>query len=220
MGDFNGKTLSTISSSTVLVNPDIPEATEVKLWYTEYGSTQQAAALSGRGGGNDETSAANAGKRRSTLSMIADEGMAQDGSTVWTSVLATVQYVKTDNMFYPACTNTRNGRQCNKKLVEQNGGMFCETCSVVVEPEVRDVAYTTARGARCAARIAAPCACASVAPAPPFPPQYRYIASIQISDFTGCRYVTAFQEAGTEVFGMTANEMHAKQEAAEMEAGE
>ena len=33
VGDFNGKTLSTIGSSLLAVNPDHPQAAEIRHWY-------------------------------------------------------------------------------------------------------------------------------------------------------------------------------------------
>ena len=33
-----------------------------------------------------------------------------------------INFVKQDNMFYPACTLQRNGRTCNKKAMEQSPG--------------------------------------------------------------------------------------------------
>ena len=35
-----------------------------------------------------------------------------------------INYVKQDNMFYPACTLQRNGRTCNKKAMEQAPGSW------------------------------------------------------------------------------------------------
>ena len=32
VGDFNGKTLSTVGSSLIMVNPDIPEAGRLRHW--------------------------------------------------------------------------------------------------------------------------------------------------------------------------------------------
>ena len=35
-----------------------------------------------------------------------------------------INFVKQENMFYPACTLQRNGRICNKKAMEQGVGQW------------------------------------------------------------------------------------------------
>ena len=52
VGDFNGKTLSNTTSSTILVDPiDVNEAGSLRSWYDGGGASQAAVALSSRGGG-------------------------------------------------------------------------------------------------------------------------------------------------------------------------
>jgi replication factor A1 len=67
VGDYNGKTLSSLGSSVLLVDPpDIAEAAELRAWYDGGGAAVKATALSqaGRGGKAD---------RRATVGMIKDE---------------------------------------------------------------------------------------------------------------------------------------------------
>ena len=45
------------------------------------------------------------------------------------------------------------------------------------------------------------------------PPDYRYILSLTLDDFTGQRQVTAFGEAGEQLMGCTAAELKAKSDA-------
>ena len=45
-------------------------------------------------------------------------------SAPW-QVAGFINFVKQENMFYPACTLQRNGRTCNKKAMEQAPGSWC-----------------------------------------------------------------------------------------------
>ncbi|GAB4823832.1 hypothetical protein N2152v2_010878 [Parachlorella kessleri] len=134
VGDYNGKTLSTLGSSTLLVDPpDIPEAGRERNWWDKGGSSLQAQALSsmrGAGGGRAD--------RRIVLSQIKDEGLGMAGATAWVQVAATCTYVKDKQMYYAACPLQYNGKQCNKKMQDQGGGSwFCERCGHTAEPEWR-----------------------------------------------------------------------------------
>jgi len=176
VGDFGGRTLSTIGSTVIDLQPDLPEATPLRAWYDGGGGAAQATKLSGGGGGGGEASAAQAHQRRATVSMIEDEGLAADGQTVWTTCLATVSFLRGENLSYPACTGTGpNGKQCNKKLSDSG---FCERCGVTCDR-----------------------------------PEHRYIASVQVSDFSGARWATAFQEQGATLLGVSADDLAARREA-------
>jgi hypothetical protein len=70
VGDFNGRSLSSLGSSVILVDPspsDVPGVAELRSWYDQGGAAQQAQALTqaGKGGGRAD--------RRATLGMIKDE---------------------------------------------------------------------------------------------------------------------------------------------------
>ena len=125
------------------VNPDIVEAGQLRQWYDDGGAQNPANLLTqagGGAGGATETSAAQAGSRRSVLSLIKEEQMAMDGTgaAVSTGVLATVHQIRQENLYYPACTSQlSNGRPCNKRVVERDGGWYCERCSANCTPEYR-----------------------------------------------------------------------------------
>ena len=42
---------------------------------------------------------------------------------------AVVTYLRTENMCYPACPNNKDGRQCNKKLMDNGDGTWCAGCA-------------------------------------------------------------------------------------------
>jgi len=125
VGDFNGKNLSTVNSSVVNVDPDIPEAGALRHWYDNGGGAAMAVtALSGAGiGGRTD--------RVVTLAQIKDEELGV-GAPAYVSVQATVTYIRSENMAYPACSNdstTNPERKCAKKLMDNGDDTwFCEKC--------------------------------------------------------------------------------------------
>ncbi|KFM22959.1 Replication protein A 70 kDa DNA-binding subunit [Auxenochlorella protothecoides] len=134
VGDFNGKTLSTVSSSTVLIDPpDVAEAARLRAWYDQGGCAQAAAALSKPSGGGGRAD------RRVTLSQIADEGLGLGGQPAWVQVVATVAFLRNENMYYPACPLPFNGKTCNKKLQDHtgDGNFYCERCGQNATPDWR-----------------------------------------------------------------------------------
>lgn len=134
VGDFNGKTLSTVSSSTVLIDPpDVAEAARLRAWYDQGGCAQAAAALSKPSGGGGRAD------RRVTLSQIADEGLGLGGQPAWVQVVATVAFLRNENMYYPACPLPFNGKTCNKKLQDHtgDGNFYCERCGQNAMPDWR-----------------------------------------------------------------------------------
>ncbi|QDZ22081.1 replication factor A protein 1 [Chloropicon primus] len=126
VGDYQGKTLGTISSTQLLVNPDIPEAGRLRNWYDRMGGAHSQTVQLNTGGGGRT--------RRVFLSDIRDENLGTSGKADYVEVLATVKYIKNEVMSYPACSLQRNGRQCNKKVAitddDQDGlgSGWCETC--------------------------------------------------------------------------------------------
>ncbi len=51
VSDFGGRTLSTLMSSLMTVNPDIPEAHQLRGWYDNAGKNEEAKSISERMGG-------------------------------------------------------------------------------------------------------------------------------------------------------------------------
>lgn len=134
VGDFNGKSLSTISTSRLTMDPpDLPEAGNLRNWYNGGGATEEVQALSSMRGG-----AMGRNDRRAFLSTIKDEGLGMDGQGQTLQVASTVSWFRTENQYYQACTNQREpGKACNKKLQQNDDGWFCETCGRNSTPEYR-----------------------------------------------------------------------------------
>ena len=51
VSDFGGRSLSTIMSSLLMVDPDIPEAHQLRGWFDNVGKNEQTSSLSGQRGG-------------------------------------------------------------------------------------------------------------------------------------------------------------------------
>ncbi|CAI7918178.1 unnamed protein product [Closterium sp. NIES-54] len=130
VSDFSGKSLGTISSTQLAINPDIPQAKELASWYTAGGGASMPVqvissefGVAGGGGTGREP--------RKLIAAIKDEGLGLGGKVDWISVRGTVSYFRADNCYYPACPlMTAEGRQCQKKVVQDSNGdgWYCEKC--------------------------------------------------------------------------------------------
>lgn len=139
VGDFGGRSLSMVSSSTMSVEPDIPEAHELRGWFDSQGAHADfqtySSTMAGGGGG------AGAFKPHEfrTIQQVRDEGLGQGETPDYFNVRGTIVFVKGDNLSYPACPTDR----CNKKVVKEDDNAWrCEKCEKVHEaPEYRCVPY-------------------------------------------------------------------------------
>ncbi|GLC43682.1 hypothetical protein PLESTM_001504100 [Pleodorina starrii] len=174
VGDFNGKTLSTISASTLRIDPmDLPAAQRLRNWYDSGGRTQAVNALSnaGMGGGGGKAD------RRTTFAAIKNEHLGTSGKPDWITVSAVVDMVKTDAsgggpsaVVYPSCPHDFNGRPCQKKMMDIGGGNWnCERCNYATET-----------------------------------PIWRFLVSMSACDHTAKQFLTAFGDAGDTIFGRPA----------------
>ncbi|KAJ3590727.1 hypothetical protein NHX12_008676 [Muraenolepis orangiensis] len=122
LSDFGGRSLSASFSSTVMINPDIPEAHKLRGWYDKEGHAvdgQSLTELRGGGGGGG------ANTNWKTLSDVKTEHLGHGDKADYFSSIATIVYLRKENCLYQACPN----QDCNKKVVDQQNGMFrCEKC--------------------------------------------------------------------------------------------
>ncbi|ORY57296.1 replication factor-a protein 1 [Pseudomassariella vexata] len=122
VSDFGGRSLSLLSSSTMAVDPDIPEAHKLKGWYDSQGRGDSFATHSSKS--NMPTGRQDQAK---TISQIKEEGLGMDNpSGDYFSLKAAIVYIKPDNFAYPACSS----EGCSKKVVDQGDGWRCEKCNV------------------------------------------------------------------------------------------
>eukprot|EP00117_Sycon_ciliatum_P047689 scpid61187/ scgid34036/ Replication protein A 70 kDa DNA-binding subunit; Replication factor A protein 1; Single-stranded DNA-binding protein len=117
--DFNGCSVSSSMNSALIVNPDIPEAHQLRGWWSSEGQSMQFNSVSvGGGGGGGHTNVFK------VLSQIKDENLGYSDKPDYFSTMATILYLKKDNCLYQACP----ADDCKKKVLEDNGGYRCEKC--------------------------------------------------------------------------------------------
>uniref|UniRef100_A0A665TN56 Replication protein A subunit n=1 Tax=Echeneis naucrates TaxID=173247 RepID=A0A665TN56_ECHNA len=182
LSDFGGRSLSASFSSTLMINPDIPEAyklreTQMKSCvlplcqligilfilyrYDKEGHTMDGQSLTelkgGSGGGNTNWK---------SLSDVKNEHLGHGDKADYYTCIATIVYLRKENCLYQACPS----QDCNKKVIDQQNGMFrCEKC---------DKEF------------------------PNF--KYRLILSANIADHGDNQWVTCFQESAEAILGQNA----------------
>ncbi|KAF1834864.1 replication protein-like protein A 70 kDa DNA-binding subunit [Decorospora gaudefroyi] len=120
VSDFNGRSLSLLSSGSMLVDPDIDEAHKLRGWFNATDqnatfSTYQNTSSSGGGSKNDAK----------LISTILEEETYLQDTPSYMSLRASVLYVRNTTVAYPACSTAG----CNKKVIEDNpGSWWCEKC--------------------------------------------------------------------------------------------
>ncbi|KAA8541041.1 hypothetical protein F0562_025004 [Nyssa sinensis] len=124
VGDFQGVSLSALSKSIVVVNPDIPESNKLRSWYDSEGKETSMASV---GSGMSPTSQGGVRSMysdRVSLSHITSNPSLGEDKPVFFSIKAYVSFIKPDQtMSYRAC------KTCNKKVTEAIGsGYWCEGC--------------------------------------------------------------------------------------------
>lgn len=121
VSDFGGRSLSVLSSSTVMVNPDMPEAYKLRGWFDSEGQNLDAVSISdlksgGLAGGNTNWK---------TLYEVKSENLGQGDKADYFSSVATVVFLRKENCMYQACPT----QDCNKKVIDQQNGLYrCEKC--------------------------------------------------------------------------------------------
>ncbi|KAG2718007.1 hypothetical protein I3760_03G201300 [Carya illinoinensis] len=125
VNDFSGKSIGTISSTQLFINPDLPEASGLRNWFDRGGKNAASVSISREimpGGSKNEI--------RKTVSQIKDEGLGRSDKPDWITVKATISFIKTDNFCYTACPLMIGDRQCNKKVTKsRNTRWLCDRCN-------------------------------------------------------------------------------------------
>lgn len=123
VSDFGGKSLSLLSSGTMTLDPDIPDAHRLKGWYDSSGRTDTFATHQGLASVGVATGRKDEIK---TISQVKEENLGLDDQAYYT-IKATIVFVKQDNFCYPACLS----QGCNKKVTDMGDGTWrCEKCDV------------------------------------------------------------------------------------------
>ncbi|KAK9461036.1 uncharacterized protein V1516DRAFT_674836 [Lipomyces oligophaga] len=132
VSDFNGRSLSCLNSSTIAINPDLPEAYKLRGWYEGAGKTSEFMSVGATAGttsgiGNDPVK---------TLEEVKREELGMNEKPDFFATKATISTFTTDTFAYPACPK----EDCKKKMVESSvgGSWRCEKCDKEYEsPEYR-----------------------------------------------------------------------------------
>ncbi|KAL3513035.1 hypothetical protein ACH5RR_025752 [Cinchona calisaya] len=125
VGDFQGVSLSALTKSVLVVNPDIPEAEKLRNWFDSEG---KETSLSSIGAGLSPNTIGGGARSmysdRVFLSHIISNPSLGEDKPVFFSIRAYASFIKSDQtMWYRAC------KMCNKKVTEAIGsGYWCEGC--------------------------------------------------------------------------------------------
>ena len=174
VGEYNnGKTLSTQSNSSLIVNPlDIKEAYDLHAWRKDQvnnGGFKTVSVSSTGGGAGGDRGPEELAKREplSKLKKLA-ESLDLPEKGVYNSFTATVTRINDTKPYYEACPD------CKRKVQQTvHGDWACERCEKSHENCDR-----------------------------------RYILSMQLSDATGAGWFSTFNDEGTDLIGMNANELY------------
>uniref|UniRef100_A0A1J3DN96 Replication protein A subunit n=1 Tax=Noccaea caerulescens TaxID=107243 RepID=A0A1J3DN96_NOCCA len=126
VSDFSGKSIGTIMSTQLFINPDFPEAQKLRNWFDHGGKDIASSSISRDnmpgGGSRNEI--------RKTVSQIKEEGLGRSDKPDWVTVKATVSFIKTDSFCYTACPLMIGDKQCNKKVTQTGTNMWlCDRCN-------------------------------------------------------------------------------------------
>jgi replication factor A1 len=129
VSDFSGKSLSTLSSTIMQVNPDLTEKHQLTAWYEHQGGHVEAYPLTQRSsyGGGDSGARSERPEDRKTFAQVKEENLGSRTTDYFVNK-ATITMIKHDgpvNLWYTACPTP----DCNKKVVEVNMGEWrCDKC--------------------------------------------------------------------------------------------
>ena len=114
VSDFNGVSLSAMGSSTIQINPEMPEAFALKGWYDEEGSSATFNSLTQARAPGDMSSGGN----MKTIGEVKAEnlGLNNDRGEYYSTTGTVVMFQK-ERALYQACSQVgADGKGCNKKV--------------------------------------------------------------------------------------------------------
>ncbi|OQS54542.1 RPA1 [Ecytonucleospora hepatopenaei] len=105
--NYNGVSLSTVTSSQIVNGSEEPEAIKILAWYEKEGKSVKI-------------EKPNTLIKRQFISNLIEE------NAEYGFILGTIMYVKEDSLYYSACPN----EGCNKKVTQEDNGEYrCEKCN-------------------------------------------------------------------------------------------
>ncbi|KAL8137076.1 hypothetical protein V2J09_003077 [Rumex salicifolius] len=128
VNEFNGKTVGTVSSTVLFIEPDLPEARTLNEWFKREGKNTPSILISREGSGFSRTEV------RKTISQIKDEKLGTTEKPDYILVCAHISFIKIDNFCYTACPLISGERKCAKKVTNNGDGKWhCDKCDQVVD---------------------------------------------------------------------------------------
>ncbi|KAL2758635.1 hypothetical protein ACRALDRAFT_1068902 [Sodiomyces alcalophilus JCM 7366] len=125
VSDFGGRSLSLLSSGTMSIDPDIPDAHRLKGWYDSSGRNDAFATHSGMA--PSMGAATGRGNEDKFVIQVKEEQLGMGDGQDYFNLKATIVYIKPDTFAYPACRS----EGCNKRVVDVGDGTWrCEKCDV------------------------------------------------------------------------------------------
>lgn len=124
VNDFSGKSIGSVSSTQLFIDPDSSEAKNLRAWFDRGGRNITSQSISRDLAGGPKIDI------RKTVSQIKEEGLGRSDKPDWVTVKATLTFVKTDSFCYTACPLTIGDRQCNKKVTKSASSKWqCDRCN-------------------------------------------------------------------------------------------
>ncbi|GJV54064.1 replication protein A 70 kDa DNA-binding subunit A [Tanacetum coccineum] len=123
INDFSGKSVGTVSSTQLFIDPDSSEAKNLRAWFDRGGKDLASQSIS------RDLPVGSKNEVRKTISQIKEEGLGRSDKPDWVTVKATVTFIKTDNFCYTACPLQIGDRQCSKKVTKSGDTWQCDRCN-------------------------------------------------------------------------------------------
>ncbi|PWA01780.1 hypothetical protein BB558_002098 [Smittium angustum] len=121
VGDFGGRSLSMMSASSMIPNPDLPEAYRLRSWYDTEGKSANFNTFNSSG----VAGAPNLrNEQLKTVAQVRDEALGMGDGVDYYTLDSTILYIRQENIAYPACPS----ESCNKKVIQENDQWRCENC--------------------------------------------------------------------------------------------
>ncbi|KAI8982961.1 putative replication factor-A protein 1 [Pilobolus umbonatus] len=120
VSDFNNRSLSLSSGGTCTLNPNLPEAHELRQWYNAHGQTAQFESYSGA-----SNTVSGDGVRtvsKITIQQSKSDNLGSSEKPDYFSTRAVISYIKNDPIAYAGCP------LCRKKVVMDVNSWRCEKC--------------------------------------------------------------------------------------------
>ena len=123
VSDYNGVSLSTLNSSVVQVNPDLPQSHELRGWYDAEGASAATSSLTQSGLRSDGMGGVSSANKSFGEVKKENLGMNSDKPEYYSN-FGYVSLIPKDKALYQACANINEGKSCNKKVQDQGDGTY------------------------------------------------------------------------------------------------